>query len=121
MSQPTHSTFSIPDKPKGKHVEQAYASEKHLDQLESFIHQGKRIHISELPDQSFTAEDLKNTSLSRHAMDKLAPKMTDDLLLAKAKQFSNQVTQKNVPTITYEETLLHVYLPELIKRLEDRQ
>ncbi|MNJ77569.1 hypothetical protein D3C77_751020 [compost metagenome] len=44
--------------------------------------------------------------------------MDDDLLIKKAKYYVDQCGRYNYPATTYDEAIIHVIVPELIKRLE---
>lgn len=89
--------------------------------MEFVEYRNTHIHVDDLPDQAVTPADLKLMPMTTYAREKLPPKMTDEALLQIAEKYSANVTQMHQPAVTYEEMLIHSVLPELIKRLKDRQ
>jgi len=58
--------------------------------------------------------------INSYAQDDLPPKLTDEALINTAKYFMSQCSRPKFPCTTYDESLIHKILPELIKRLEER-
>ena len=82
----------------------------------------KQVHVSELEDRSVTPEMHSKMRMNSYAQEDMPPKLTDETLIEKAKYYLTQCHQRvNYPCSTYDEALLHKILPELIKRLEEKQ
>ena len=82
----------------------------------------KQVHVSKLKDRSVTPEQYKEMRMNSYAQDDLPGKLTDAALIEKAKYFLKNCTpQRSFPCTTYDESVIHKILPELIKRLEEKQ
>jgi len=80
----------------------------------------KEIHITELEDKSATSEMKKEMRMNSYAQDDLYSKLTDEALIDITKYFMSQCLRVKFPCATYDESLIHKILPEIIKRLEER-
>ena len=80
----------------------------------------QRIHITELEDKSVTPEVKSNMRMNSYAQDDLPPKLTDEALIDTAKYFLSQCSEPKYPCTTYNESIIHKILPEMIKRLEEK-
>lgn len=76
-------------------------------------------HITEFEDRSITPEMRADMRMNSYAQDKLPPKLTNEALINEAKYYKSHCRKPNRSTTTYDEALIHVILPELIKRLEE--
>ena len=93
--------------------------DKHFD-LRYIDYEGEKVHVSELEDKSVTIKMKQNMRMNSYAQDKLPPKLDTEALLYTAKYYLEQCSRRNYPCSTYDEAIVHILLPELIKRLEER-
>ncbi len=93
--------------------------QKETYDLKYITYQDKKIHVSELEDRSVTPEMRSQMRMNSYAQDDLPPKLTNEALLLKARQYLNECTRTRIPCSTYDEALIHNITPELIKRLEE--
>ena len=90
-------------------------------ELKYITFKGKEIHITELEDKSVTSEMKKEMRMNSYAQDDLPPKLTDEALIDTTKYFMSQCSRpRKFPCTTYDESVIHMILPEMIKRLEER-
>ncbi|MEI2465118.1 hypothetical protein [Niallia taxi] len=87
--------------------------------LKYITYQGKKIHVSELEDRSVTLEMRSQMRMNSYAQEDLPPKLNNEALIEKAKQYLGECNKKRIPCSTYDEALIHNITPELIKRLEE--
>ncbi|QQO41123.1 hypothetical protein 015DV002_169 [Bacillus phage 015DV002] len=76
-------------------------------------------HVTEFEDRSITPKMREKMRMNSYAQDKLPQKLTNEALINEAKQYKSHCGKPSRPTTTYDEALIHVILPELIKRLEE--
>jgi hypothetical protein len=57
--------------------------------------------------------------MNSYAHDKFFSKMDDELLIERAEYYISQCARYHYPATTYDETVIHVIVPELIKRLQE--
>lgn len=81
---------------------------------------GTKIHVSELENKSITSEMKSEMKMNSYAQDDLYPKLTDEALIETTKYFMSQCSRPRFPCATYNESLIHKILPEIIKRLEEK-
>ena len=79
----------------------------------------KEIHVSELEDRSVTSEMKAKMRMNSYAQEDFPPKLTDEALVETAKYYISQCQAPRFPCATYDESLIHKILPEMIKRLEE--
>lgn len=82
---------------------------------------GEQIHVSSLEDRSVTPEMKATMRMNSFAQDDLPPKLTDEALIETVKHYKNNCSRAKYPCSTYDEALVHILLPELVKRLEEKQ
>ena len=82
------------------------------------------VSVSEIPDQSIDYELLEELRLTGPQREALVPKLTDAAL---AQHLNERILPNTVPflrrhatPITYDESLAILYVPELIRRIENR-
>lgn len=80
---------------------------------------GEQIHVSSLEDKSVTPEIKATMRMNSYAQDDLPPKLTNEALIETAKQYQSNCSRAKYPCSTYDEALIHILLPELLKRLEE--
>ena len=98
-----------------------YERQKEIYNLKYINYNGKEIHITELEDKSVTSEMKKEMRMNSYAQDDLYPKLTDEALIDTAKYFMSQCSRpRKFPCTTYDESVIHMILPEMIKRMEDK-
>jgi hypothetical protein len=97
-----------------------YEKQKEIYDKKYITYQGKEIHVSELKDKSVTYEMKQQMRMNSYAQDDLPPKLTDEALIDQAIHFINNCSRPNFPCTTYEESLIHKILPEIIKRFEEK-
>lgn len=95
--------------------------QKEIYDLKYITYKNEKIHVSELKDRSVTPEMRKYMKMNSYAQDDLPPKLNNEALLEKAKQYLSECIQTRIPCSTYDEALIHNIVPELIKRLEESE
>ena len=106
-------TFKLPDS--------YYEKQKEIYNLKYINYNDKEIHITGLEDKSVTFEMKKEMRMNSYAQDDLYPKLTDEALIDTAKYFMSQCSRpRKFPCTTYDESVIHMILPEMIKRMEDK-
>lgn len=85
----------------------------------TFELEGEPTHVMELVDRSVDIEMLERMRMNSYVQDKLPSKLTTEALIARAEYFKKQCGYRNVTTTTYEESLIHVLLPELLVRMKE--
>lgn len=76
------------------------------------------VSLSAIPSRSVTPDMLRRMHMSTLARAKLPPKLTNDALIQTAEQYINQCTPATYPGATYDQSLIHLILPEFIRRLK---
>lgn len=104
--------FKLPD--------EYYKRKQEIYDLKYITIGDQRIHISELEDKSVTPELKSKMRMNSYAQDDLPPKLTDEVLIETAKYFMSQCSEPKYPCSTYNESIIHKILPEMIKRLEEK-
>ncbi|MCY7866045.1 hypothetical protein P8918_12510 [Bacillus spizizenii] len=89
-------------------------------ELKYIDYDGENVHITEFKNRSVTSEMKSNMRMNSYAQDDLPPKLTTEALIETAKLYQSQCSRPRLPCSTYDESLIHRILPELIKRLEER-
>ena len=100
--------------------ESYYKRQKELYELKYITIEDQSIHITELEDRSVTSEMKSKMRMNSYAQDDLLPKLTDEALIETAKYFLSQCSEPRYPCTTYNESIIHKILPEMIKRLEEK-
>lgn len=95
---------------------------KEIHELKYITIGNEKVHVSELDDRSVTPEYLNIMRMNSYAQDDLPPKLTNEALIEKAKyHVLNSTPLRSFPCTTYDEALIHKIVPELIKRLEEKE
>jgi len=100
--------------------ESYYKRQKELYELKYITIEDQSIHITELEDRSVTSEMKSKMRMNSYAQDDLLPKLTDEALIDTAKYFMSQCSEPRYPCTTYNESIIHKILPEMIKMLEEK-
>lgn len=79
---------------------------------------GKSVEISTVKDRSISPERYKHMQMNSVSRTLIPPKLDNDALVNTAEYYLSQCTPPGHPGATYESTLLHAILPELIKRIK---
>lgn len=88
--------------------------------LKYISYRGKEIHVTQLKDRSVTPEQYKEMRMNSYAKEDFFAKMSDELLLQQGKLYQAQCSRPTrMPSITYDDAVIHDVVPELLKRLED--
>ncbi|GLO66241.1 hypothetical protein [Oceanobacillus kimchii] len=88
-------------------------------ELQNVNYKGQKIHPESFEDQSVTKEMISQMTMNSYGQEKMFKKYNNELLIEKAKYYLTQVSRPNYPCSTYDESLVHNIVPELIKRLEE--
>lgn len=80
----------------------------------------KEVHVSKLEDKSVTSEMKSKMRMHSYAQEDLPPKLTDEALIDTVKHYVNNCSRPSYPCTTYNEAVIHSLVPELIKRLEEK-
>lgn len=97
-----------------------HEKQKELHDLKYVSFNRERIHVSELEGKSITPSMRREMRMNSYAQDDLPPKLTDEALIEMAEYHLSQCSKPSFPCTTYEESLVHKILPELIERLKER-
>lgn len=103
-------TFKIPE--KYKQLQKDLYAKKYI------IIGDTEIHVSHLKDRSVNVEKKQKMRMNSYAQDDLYPKLDNEALIYTARHFIANCSTPRFPCATYDESLIHMILPELIKRLE---
>lgn len=79
----------------------------------------EKVHVTELEDRSVTIEQKKDWRMNSYAGQELIKKLNDEALFDTIEYFLNNVGRCQYPATTYEESLINVVVPELVKRLKE--
>lgn len=89
--------------------------------LKQVIYEDKEHHVTTFMDRSITPPMLEKMRMNSYARDDIFPKLTTETLLDRAKYYQSQCSTPRFPCSTYNESLIHKIVPELIKRLEEAE
>lgn len=87
-------------------------------ELQHVNYKGQKIHPETFENQSVTKEMIEDMSMNSYGQEEMFKKYNDELLIEKANYYLTQVSHPRYPCSTYDESLVHNIVPELIKRLE---
>lgn len=93
--------------------------QKEIHDLKYITYGDKQIHVSELADRSVTSEMKNQMTMNSYAQDDLPPKLTNEALLGTTKYYLSNCSKPRFPCSTYDEAVIHILVPELVKRLEE--
>ena len=101
--------------------ESFYEKQKEIYELKYILlDNGEKIHVSSLEDRSVTPEVKATMRMNSYAQDDLPPKLTNEALIETAKAYQANCSRAKYPCSTYNEAVIHILLPELLKRLEEK-
>ena len=83
------------------------------------LEDGTEKHVTEFKDRSVTYEEDQKLRMNSYARDKFAAKLDNDALIKMTMLYLSNCQQSRYPATTYDEAVIHVLVPELIKRLEE--
>lgn len=98
-----------------------YEKQQEIYDKKYITYQDKEIHVSELEDKSVTMEMKNRMRMNSYAQDDLPPKLTDEALIETTKYYVSNCHTPRFPCATYNESIIHKLVPELLKRLEENQ
>ena len=96
-----------------------YEKQKEIFNKKYIDFNGKEVHVSEFEDRTITIEMKEKMRMNSYAQDDLPPKLTNEALIETAEYYLSNCVQAKFPCTTYDESLVHRILPELIKRLKE--
>lgn len=105
-------TFKLPDS--------YYEKQREIYDKKYIKFNEEEIHITDFEDRSITPEMQDQMWMNSYARDDLPPKLTDEALIKTVEYYLTNTAQRNFPCITYEETIIHRLVPELIQRLKEK-
>lgn len=79
----------------------------------------KEVHVSEIENRSLSTEMLKDARMNSYATDKIFPKLTNEALINKAELYRSNCERYRYPATTYDQSLIHLIVPELIERIKE--
>lgn len=83
------------------------------------LYNGNEIHVTEFEDRSISSEQFSGFRMNSYARDKIYSKLDNKALVEQAKYHESQCSQGRHPVITYNDALIYLITPELVKRIED--
>ncbi|WJV20780.1 hypothetical protein QU593_10220 [Rossellomorea marisflavi] len=90
------------------------------EELKYIDYDGKRIHVSDLKDRSVTTHMKNKMRMNSYAQSDMPPKLTDKALIETVTHYrKNCETTSSTPYVTYNDNLIHVLVPELVKRMNE--
>lgn len=81
---------------------------------------GELKHVTEFVDKSVDLDTYNELRMNSYAKDLFFTKMDDELLINRAIYYMEQCGRYHYPASTYNDALAHVIIPELIKRLKEK-
>ncbi|MEW5569700.1 hypothetical protein [Rossellomorea marisflavi] len=88
------------------------------EELKYIDYDGKRIHVSDLNERSVTTYMKNKMRMNSYAQADMPPKLTDEALIETVTHYrKNCETTSSTPYVTYNDNLIHILVPELVKRL----
>lgn len=103
--------FKIPDKYK--------EMQKEIYDRKYITYKNEKIHVTELEDRSVTMEMKNEMRMNPYAQDAMPRKLTSGALVETTKYYLSHCSQPKYPCSTYDESLVHKLLPELLKRFNE--
>lgn len=95
--------------------------QKEWYELQHITYMGVKVHPSEINDRTVTKEKLEDMKMNSYGQEEMFGKYTDDVLIDKARYYISNCNTPRYPCSTYDEALIHKVIPELIKRLEEKE
>lgn len=81
---------------------------------------GSQKHITEFKDKSIAPTEYQTFRMNSYARNDIYPKLTDETLLEQAEYYISQC-HKPYKLSTYNDAIIHLILPELMKRFKELQ
>lgn len=94
--------------------------QKEIQESKYVEYDGKRTHVSEFADKSITPIMQGQMSMNGYAAQDMPPKLDNAALVETAERYLVNCS-KTYTCSTYEESLLHTILPELLKRFKEER
>lgn len=91
---------------------------KKEEALQFVLHKGEEIPVASFEDQSISTNLLEEFRMNSYATDKIFAKLDNETLIKQASYYQGQCGSYSYPAATYNEALIHVIVPELIKRIQ---
>ena len=91
---------------------------KKEEALQFVLHKGEEIPVASFEDQSISTNLLEEFRMNSYARDKIFSKLNNDALIKEASYYQGQCGRYHYPATTYNDALIHVIVPELIKRIQ---
>lgn len=85
------------------------------------LEDGTEKHVTEFKDKSVTYEEKQRLRMNSYARDKFISKLNNEALIKTTEYYLTNCPQSRYPATTYDEAIVHVLVPELIKRLEESE
>lgn len=102
----------------GFKINESYEKKKQEDyELQYVMHQEKKIHVDDFDKHSISPELYKELQMNSYARDKIFSKLDTETLIQVTEHYQSFCGVPRKPTVTYDETLIHVIIPELIERI----
>lgn len=106
-------TFKLP-----KEYEEKLKQENELKYV--LFKDGSQKHVSEFGDKTITPDDYNSFRMNSYARNDIYPKLTDETLLEQAQYYISQCSEP-YRISTYNDAIIHLILPELMKRFKELQ
>lgn len=104
-------TFKLPKK-----YEEKLKQENELKYV--LFEDGSKKHVSEFDNKSIAPDEYQTFRMNSYARNEIYPKLTDKTLLEQAEYYISQC-HKPYRISTYNDAIIHLILPELLKRLNE--
>lgn len=78
---------------------------------------GSKKHVSEFDNKSISPDEYQTFRMNSYARNEIYPKLTNETLLEKAEYYISQC-HKPYMISTYNDAIIHLILPELLKRIK---
>lgn len=93
--------------------------QRKIRRLEHVLLGDTQVHIDDFEERSLSDEILKHLRMNSYAREKLPSKLDNQALIHKIESYMEQIPNKYEICSTYEESLLYLLLPELLKRYKE--
>jgi hypothetical protein len=96
-----------------------YIEKQRVHELKYIDINGEKIHVSELEDRSVNIEVRDQMRMNSYAKDDFPPKLTDEALIDEVEHYRTFCSRQEYnPCLTYDESMIHVLVPEMLSRLK---
>lgn len=104
-------TFKFP-----KEYEEKLKKENELKYV--ILEDGSQKHISEFDNKSISPDEYQTFRMNSYARNEIYPKLTNGTLLEQAEYYISQCHKPSTIS-TYNDAIIHLILPELLKRIKE--